>query len=246
MQQISLSIKCGVCREILESPVILPCGDSICRKHTTQNNDQEEILCLSCGQHYKISLSLVFPPNNALDALIKSQIASIDFGQKHRDASHACQQLEELVYNIENNLNDPYNLVYEYISSLKYAVQLKGEEMILRLSEKMGTTWERLEKFSNKCKQDMQNQLFLAKLDEFRLAMESGEKELIKKSQEKMDRFVVDEPTWEKIRRESEVQKGILQARWLKFEKDLFPIGFKSYQDQVELEFELDLRMHFG
>ena len=32
-----MNIKCAICREVLESPVILPCNDIVCKKHDSKS-----------------------------------------------------------------------------------------------------------------------------------------------------------------------------------------------------------------
>ena len=72
------AIKCAICHEILESPVFLPCSDSICKKHIS-NQTNDVIRCEKCGVEHQIPTN-GFPRNPSLEAIIKSDIGHIDFG----------------------------------------------------------------------------------------------------------------------------------------------------------------------
>ena len=50
MEIIRKAITCKICTQILESPVVLPCGESICEKHI--DSMEHEISCRSCGKAY--------------------------------------------------------------------------------------------------------------------------------------------------------------------------------------------------
>lgn len=66
----STLLQCSNCAKILESPVLLPCGDSVCKKHTT-NESNEAILCLKCEIEHPLHANVEFLPNNALAEIIE-------------------------------------------------------------------------------------------------------------------------------------------------------------------------------
>ena len=151
MDRIQNAIKCVICREIIESPVILPCTDIVCKKHVTnQTNDQ--IRCEKCGVEHQIPtngfLSLPF-----LEEIIKSEIASLDFGSVHKEAKKSCDLFEEALKEFEMLLKDPYFFAHERISDLKNKVQLKGEELKLIIDEEMKKIIDRLEEFEKQSKE---------------------------------------------------------------------------------------------
>ena len=56
MDRIRNAIKCAICREILESPVFLPCSDPICTKHAS-NQTNGVIRCEKCGVEHRYRTS---------------------------------------------------------------------------------------------------------------------------------------------------------------------------------------------
>ena len=151
MDRIRNSIKCAICHEILESPVILPCTDTICKKHVS-NQTNDLIRCEKCGVEHQIPtngfLSLPF-----LEEIIKSEIASLDLGSVHKTAKQSCKSFEDALKELEVLLKEPYVFVHERISELKNSVQLKGEELKLRIDEEMKKLIDRLEKYEKQSKE---------------------------------------------------------------------------------------------
>lgn len=152
MDKILSSIKCVNCQNVLSSPVLLPCGHSICHEHP---NDAfctltGSIMCHQCSTEHGIPEN-GFPPSIALATIIESKIASFDFGKVHADALESCENLELLLNNIEQTLNDPFNFSYEAIHFLKNVVQLRGEEERLEIEEKTSHLFAKLVDYELEC-----------------------------------------------------------------------------------------------
>ena len=158
MDRIRNAIKCVICHEILESPVILPCSDTICKKHVS-NQRSDIIRCEKCGIEHKI-------PNNGftalpfLEVIIKSEIANLDLGSVHKEAKKSCESLEKALNEFQVLLNDPYFYTHERISELKNSVQLKGEELKLIIDEEMKKFIDRLEEYERKTREYLSSNEF--------------------------------------------------------------------------------------
>lgn len=147
MEAISNAIKCVNCREVLVSPVVLPCSDSICKKHVTY----QSIICGECGIEHKV------PENGFIDAsalaeIIAAQIDQIDLGSLHKQAKKSCESFEELLTQFENLLKDPFHLTHERISGLKNKAQLKGEKLKIQIDEWTNTLLDKLDEYESQCK----------------------------------------------------------------------------------------------
>ena len=58
MEYLQESIKCKLCFQSLEKPVLLPCGNVICQKHQHESQEnQNGIYCTVCDLNHEI------PPN---------------------------------------------------------------------------------------------------------------------------------------------------------------------------------------
>jgi hypothetical protein len=92
MDRIRNAIKCSICHEILESPVILPCTDTICLKHVS-NQSNGVVRCGKCGVEHQIPAN-GFLSVPSLEAIIKSEIGHFDFGSVHNKAKKSCESFE--------------------------------------------------------------------------------------------------------------------------------------------------------
>lgn len=161
-----------ICREILESPVILPCNDTICKKHVL-NQSNDVIRCGKCGVEHRIPIN-GFQPALALQEIIEAEIGHLDFGSVYNDAKKSCQSFEEALRDFEVLLKDPYAYIHERISELRNAVQLKGEELKQIIDQTMKKQFDRLEDYERQSKMHISSNEFneeLKKLgDELKLA----------------------------------------------------------------------------
>ena len=127
MNVILNAIKCAICREIIELPVILPCSCNICKKHVSSQNE-DDIRCKKCGVKHQIPTN-GFQANNVLQEIIEAEIAKLDFGSFYKEAKKSCESVEEALIEFEVLLKNPHFYTHEKINVLKNTVQLKGEQL---------------------------------------------------------------------------------------------------------------------
>ena len=152
MDRIQNIIKCAICQEILESPVILPCNDTVCKKHVTNQIKDDHFKCDRCGIEHRVPAN-GFQSLPFLEELIKVGIARINFGSVHTEAKKSCESFEELLKEIEILLKDPFAHPHERISELKNSVQLKGEELKLIIDQEMKKLIDRLDEYERQSKE---------------------------------------------------------------------------------------------
>ena len=158
MESILTAIKCAICHEILESPVILPCSCNICYKHVSDHSI-DVIRCEICGVEHQIPAN-GFYPNKSLQMIIKTEIANLDFGKIHKEAKKSCESFENALKEIEGLLKDPFFYTHERISELKNIVQLKGEELKLIIDQEMKKIIDRLEEYEKESKEYLSSNEF--------------------------------------------------------------------------------------
>jgi hypothetical protein len=237
MEKISSSIKCGNCFNIFEFPVFLPCGDSICQKHTI--DCQGSISCLQCGRDHELPASGTgFPLNKGLASLITdAQLAHLDFGIEHKEATRSCEHFDDILTKIEQLLNDPFMVAYETIEYLKSVVQLKGEEMIFRIHENMGRAMNVMDEYKNELKNSFSEVNFKIKSEMLRQENEMARNEL-KKWLVRLNEVRVDLQEWKRIKGDSEKAIAIFGSKLAEFKVELFPRRFD--------EFTVDIKKNFG
>ena len=151
MDKIENVVKCALCYECLESPVLLPCSCNICNKHV-KNQTNNVIRCDKCGVDHQIPTN-GFHANNALQVIIEAEIAKLDLGSNHKSAKKSCESVEEKLNEFKVLLRDPGFYTQERISELKNDVQLKGEELKLRIDEGMSKLIDRLDEYERQSKE---------------------------------------------------------------------------------------------
>jgi hypothetical protein len=158
MDRVLKAMKCAICRDILESPVILPCSHTICKKHVSNQNNGI-IRCEQCGVEHQIPTN-GFNANNALQEIIEAEIANLDFVSVHKEARKSCESFEKALKEFESLIKDPKFLTNEKISELKNNVQLKGEELKLKIDQEMKKLLDRLEEYERQCKEYLSSNEF--------------------------------------------------------------------------------------
>jgi hypothetical protein len=234
MNEIFDSIKCVNCRNWLDSPVLLPCGCSICHKHTCNQRGQT-ILCCSCEiEHQLPPNGEYFPTNRNLAHILESQISALNFGQAHIEAKESCSRLDELLTEIEHVLNDPFNFIYEAIEHLKYVDQLKVEEMKLNYDENLAILISQLDEFKETCKCYLKTSKYLAISADFKRRKEDARQEL-DKNVAILNELKLNKPEWKKIKNKSEMTIESLETELEKFKvESLLRRRFEMYRGEVE------------
>lgn len=152
MEIIQSSIKCQICHKVFESPVMLPCGESICLKHVQDQEDR--VFCINCSSlHEKPANGFI--KNKPLEKLIAFQIEKLNFGESYTNAVKSCQVFKKTIESFRTELNDPSAYINKFVSDLKNRVDLKRDEMKLKIDNESQMLIEDLDLFEKACIQDL-------------------------------------------------------------------------------------------
>jgi hypothetical protein len=105
METIEMVIKCTDCKCVLELPVILPCSDSICKKHVKEGASQFH--CLACDIIHAVP-NAGFPVNKALAVLLDRQIQNSRFSAEYTKAFDSIKDLENKIDKAKLFQKDPH------------------------------------------------------------------------------------------------------------------------------------------
>ena len=121
--------KCFVCKKIFVEPVVLPCGNSVCKNCITINQ-QDDVKCAFCEEIHTVP-SKGFPINKNLEGIIiekeKDSVNSKSF-------KCSVRSLLRKVSDLENAIKNPADEAKEYCTELNRQVQLSVEEKILQIN----------------------------------------------------------------------------------------------------------------
>lgn len=173
MNKILAAIKCPNCSKVLSTPILLPCGHSLCQEHVKQKD--KYLVCRECGKSHDNQGFLV---NKPLMDIITAHIESIDFGFVHQEAKNSCDRLDETLRKAESILNDLGYFVHETIAELKQQVNLKREEYKLSIDEAAQRVIDELEEFEKQCILNLDETDFVTRRDEFKQIKDNARENL--------------------------------------------------------------------
>ena len=149
--------KCGFCEKILEDPVFLPCGESICNKHSDVfAND-----CLFCYQEHSVP-EKGFASNKMVQKMLKLEVDRISLKSVSYDqCKKTMDDIAFLNSQVDSILRDPKNLIYEQFSDLKNIVDLKKEKLTADLNDWYDRIIEEINQAQSRCEEESSNNLTL-------------------------------------------------------------------------------------
>lgn len=125
LEQITDLFKCKYCHKCYDNPIVLPCGDKLCKSHLNQIynqvNDSEGIIHLQCPycQDSIIEPKNGFPEDREMKKLIEIGLDKLSFGEVFNKSKQSVEELAERMKNLETISNDPREFVKGYFGSLR-------------------------------------------------------------------------------------------------------------------------------
>lgn len=94
-----------------------------------------------------------FSPNKAFALVLNTRIAELDIGQEqNRARNESFKRVQKTLSELKLSLTDPDFIIVEPIEELKRRVELKKEELVLKIEEEAGTLIDELCAFERTCK----------------------------------------------------------------------------------------------
>ena len=128
------------CELILERPITLPCGSTICQEHV--KTCQNKYDCVLCNEEHLIPVN-GFPLN-------KFAIKTIQNGLNLDEIQKRINYLETIIKEHESLNSD--NLICDYFSNLKNEVNLYREQLIEQNNKRSEEIIKQLEQMEENCK----------------------------------------------------------------------------------------------
>jgi WD40 repeat protein len=132
------------CKLLIENPIILPCGFSICQEHLVSFN--ETFKCIFCEQEHIIP-EYGFTLNRNLVAIMKNHS---HLSKLHSETIAIFQNLNSLINEFDKFNGDDY--IYEFFLNLRNQVDLHREELINQIIIKSDELLLKLKQNEEKCK----------------------------------------------------------------------------------------------
>lgn len=234
MDKVLKTIKCAECKNTLETPLILPCQHSICKKHVTEKNSRDELKCPKCGIEHEIPAN-GFIVNEPLCEIIEAKVGSIDFGCVHKEAVDSCDKLDRIIQDSDILLTNSSDYIYDEISKLKNQVHLKRDQLKLKIDEITEDLLKKLNDYQIQCNSSLKTGICLNKRIKFE-SNKNGFRTYLSLWKRELNEIKVDENKWRQISQASNNAINKLVDSILSFKKNLLLRElFDSYKKQVDL-----------
>jgi len=148
LEKINALFNCKICKNVLVDPILLPCGETVCKVHQDKVSKGK---CMSCSGTHTVPKE-GFPENR----IVKNQL---DLG-----ANKICLNVSQfndynkIIQNLNNNLKeieairkDPKNYVGEYFGELTRQVDLRRETLIEDIHKYSDELIQKIEKLKQDC-----------------------------------------------------------------------------------------------
>jgi len=197
--------KCLLCKNIYETPIILPCAERICLKDLNWLLDQKSnrFGCLFCDEEHCLP-EKGFRVDQKLNELVSMKLHKLDLSklEKNRLAKVSCDKLHSNIVQIKSLREQPKLYLNEYFAQLRNEVDLKREQFKKRLEEIYEHMLKEIKEFEMECL----NQTTSAHMTEENCS-ESGLEEIenkVKRWNQILNVFEFDEKNWDAIRTQAD------------------------------------------
>lgn len=117
----SLTI-CEYCKHKYHDPVILPCGESLCKKHLTEliqatEESHSHIFCYFCGNEHFYDPESSYPRNKVLQKLIELETAKSEI--RYDEARKLCDDLRGKLLEVEEIKRSPSEYLTSYFEKVQ-------------------------------------------------------------------------------------------------------------------------------
>jgi hypothetical protein len=222
------AIKCMVCKKILDRPVILPCGESICQSHVNKKTvENKQFSCVICESTHDIPAN-GFVPNRSLEKIMQTKIDKFDFGTEYQNASTICKRLAHILDEIELVRTDPCRYISECTHKLSNECNSKRDELKSIVDVEAEAIMNELIDFERECKENVKSEAFLGKSNEIGQKLKEKKSLLVKWLH---DLSVLENDKWKRVNKYGEAVIADL-------EKNLVELKNNSMLD-VKIEFEI-------
>jgi hypothetical protein len=242
------------CNKYFEDPIVLCCGQTICRSHINNLLDESNIkdgkyICKMCKELHEIHQDC-FIIRWDINDLIQSDNHLPD---KQIEVKELYLEFQNTVKDLNKLVNEPLTYLDDYISDLKKKVELQREELKLKIDEIALDMIFKINKLDEQCKKDIKkyekedtitqfNQDLLIYKDCHRVAYIEQEK--LSNLEEEL-KYLIDESKQKLDYLEKKLFKGI-KCKFEKPSKSFLnsDFGVFTHEEEVELEELLCLNGH--
>ncbi|RNA03626.1 hypothetical protein BpHYR1_005602 [Brachionus plicatilis] len=129
METIKKILECKFCHDVFNKCILLPCGETICEKHTLSH---QKIDCPSCKSEHEVPTK-GFPLNKVANNFIEFKLYELNFGDvfTFQIFEHSCLKLDQIFKSYFKIIEKPAEFPIQFLEQMVQAIDLKREEIKL-------------------------------------------------------------------------------------------------------------------
>jgi predicted transcriptional regulator len=247
MDIIKKTIACTHCRLTLEWPVILPCGNSICKKHVQTADDGQSLdsfYCRLCEHDHKVPEN-GFPPNKIAEDLIRTKIEQLNLGVEYENLTMSFRTAKAYLKDLRLLKNDPTLFIADSIGEFKNLIDLKREHFKYEIDMEADNLIRELDDFHAQCELSVKSTEFTSESERIEHLISSVSAEL-DKWQKQVDVVEINVDKWKKLSEQSTRRVHELQQCKRKLKNDLLCNQLWHFKDkQMKFNFISFLELAF-
>lgn len=238
MDKISNAIKCASCCAMLNSPVILPCGHSICKSHV-EKNPKNQIKCGKCGKEHTIPND-GFLDNISLMEILSSQVHKINLGKVHEKAKLDTKDLQSLVFEVDYFLRDPTHQTYEKIADFKNQIFLRREEFKFIIDQETEILIKKFDEYELKFKNSISGSENKNRTKDL-VAANNSVKQALENFKNRLEEINVNNEIWQCLCDEIGLEQKKLTNNLKDFKKSLISTDFENLKRSFSQNIDTDI-----
>ena len=234
------TFKCNLCNQLLERPIMLPCGETICEKDLKSFFNNESVFqCSLCDDEHQ-QPKKGFPPNRNVQKMLDLQVNQIDLSKNHPQYDECKDMFREIEENIkETDLvkKDPENFIFGHFEKIINQVDIQREKLIEEINLYSEKTIETIKKARDDC---------LSKLNKTKLISAYYEtmKENVNKMNQELDSFEINDKKIENLIENVTKSKVIALEELKRIQNSL--LLYKSFEFEPVQAHNINLKGLFG
>jgi len=148
LEKINALFNCKICKNVLVDPILLPCGETVCKVHQDKVSKGK---CMSCSGTHTVPKE-GFPENRIVKNQLDLGANKICLnGSQFNDFNKIIQNLNNNLKEIEAIRKDPKNYIGEYFGELTRQVDLRRETLIEDIHKYSDELIQKIEKLKQDC-----------------------------------------------------------------------------------------------
>ena len=170
IDKITSFLKCQQpgCDLYLQTPVILPCGATICNEHI--QDDAVKFECQLCNLDHLMPDDGHFLLNKLVNDMIESNQHLKGF---HKQVNQSLLKLDRLIDDFKSIRKE--TISFDYFAKLRRKIDIHREELIQKIHEKSQNLIDELAKYENECKIIQENDNQLKEIEDEKIKLNKNE-----------------------------------------------------------------------